>query len=114
MPELKEIIDEIKTAAGEILRTAGEIGKDSLENVEGFSKRQLEGLANHSVIIGKGVLIGDLTKEEAKTEFENLKEIAKNFANTLIGLLAVTIEKIWNAIVKILGGVVKSIAGLIL
>jgi len=114
MPELNDIIKELKNGASEIVKAAAEIGKDSIENIEGFSKRQLEGLANHSLLIGNGVINGDLTQEDAKGEFERLKDLTKNFVNTLIGLLAVTIEKILNAIVKILSGVISSIAGLIL
>ena len=114
MPELNDIIKELKSGASDIVKAASEIGKDSIENINGFSQRQLEGLANHTLIIGKGVANGDLTKEEAKSEFENLKKLTKNFTNVLVGLLAVTIEKIWNAMVKILQGVIKAIAGLVL
>ena len=114
MPELQDIINEIKKGASDIIKSAAEIGKDSIDQIDGFSKSQVEGMARHTLLIGKGVANGDLTKEEASEEFENLKKIAKNFVNVLIGLLAITIEKIWNAIVKILSGVIQRIAGIVL
>jgi hypothetical protein len=106
MSDVNSIVEQIKTAVGDILKTTAEIGKDSID--------QLEGIARQTELIGKGMLIGDLTKEEGKEEFENVKEISKNFVNTLVGLVAITIEKIWNTIVKILSGVIQSIAGIIL
>lgn len=114
MPELNDIIDELKKGANDIIKSATEIGKDSIDDIQGFSQRQLKGLAEHSVLIGKGLANKQLSKQDAKDEFDRLKNLTKNFVNTLVGLLAVTIEKIWNAMVKILSGVINAIAGVIL
>jgi hypothetical protein len=40
--------------------------------------------------------------------------MAKNFAGTLRGLLAVTIEKVWNAIVTTLWKAIETAAGVAL
>ena len=114
MPELNDIVEELKKGVNAIIKSATEIGKDGIDDISGFSERQLNGIADQSLLIGEGLKNKDLTTEEAKTEFEDLSTLAKNFANTLVGLLAITIEKIWNAMVKILSGVIKSIAGLVL
>ena len=41
----------------------------------------------------------------------NLDDVARNFARTLRGLLAITIEKVWNAVVNVLWQVVEAAAG---
>ncbi len=90
-----QIINEIREVATTILE------KDISTVVNGFSERQVEALAKQTAIVQQGILNGDID-EDLQVFFEQgLKDMARNFVNTLKGILSVTIEKIWNAIVEV-------------
>lgn len=97
-----ELIKDIKEVASNILE------KD-ISDVRGFSERQIEAIAKQTLIIQKGVMDGDIDEDLKEFFFNGLEAMALNFVNTLKGLLAVTIEKIWNAIVDILWKAIESI-----
>lgn len=89
-----QIIREIKEVATTILE------KD-ISTVKGFSERQVEALAKQTAIVQQGVLNGDIDEDLREFFEQGLKDMARNFVNTLKGILSVTIEKIWNAIVDV-------------
>ena len=96
------IIKEIKEVASAILE------KD-ISTVRGFSERQVEAIAKQAVIIQRGVLNGDIDEDLKEYFLEGLEAMALNFVNTLKGILAVTVEKIWNAIVDVLLKTIDSV-----
>ena len=93
--ELNTLLTEIKTASSEILN------KD-LTKVRGFSKRQLKAIGIQGLLIKEGVAKGEITGELQKFFEDSLKNMVTNFVNTLKGITAVILEKVWNAIVEIL------------
>ncbi len=97
-----EIINDIKEVATNILQ------KD-ISTVRGFSERQVEAIAKQTIIIQKGVLNGDIDEDLKEFFLDGLEAMALNFVNTLKGILLVTVEKIWNAIVDRLLSVIDSI-----
>ncbi len=70
--------------------------------MEGFSKTQTTAMATQAGWIASGTLSGSLTPDLRDYFLNNLKTLAQNFANTLVGLLVITVEKIWNAVVGVL------------
>ena len=98
---LVKIIDSIKDVATTIL------DKD-ITTVRGFSERQIEAIASQTVIIKKGILNGDIDEDLKEFFFDGLEAMALNFVNTLKGILAVTIEKMWNAITEQLLRIIAS------
>jgi hypothetical protein len=97
-----EIIKDIKEVATNILE------KD-ISTVRGFSERQVEAIAKQTIIIQKGVLNGDIDEDLKEFFLDGLEAMALNFVNTLKGILSVTIEKVWNAIVETLWNVIESV-----
>lgn len=93
--DVAKIISEIKTIASGILE------KD-VSTVRGFSERQVEAIAKQTVIIQKGVANGDIDEDLREFFLDGLEAMALNFVNTLKGILMVTLEKLWNAIVGFL------------
>ena len=93
--DVATIISEIKTIASGILE------KD-VSTVRGFSERQVEAIAKQTVIIQKGVANGDIDEDLREFFLDGLEAMALNFVNTLKGILMVTLEKLWNAIVGFL------------
>lgn len=96
------LIKEIKDVATNILE------KD-ISTVRGFSERQIEAIAKQTLIIQSGVIAGEIDDELKNFFFDGLEAMAQNFINTLKGILKVTIEKIWNAIVDLLWDTVSSV-----
>ena len=95
------IINEIKQVASNILE------KD-VATVRGFSERQVEAIAKQTLIIQKGVLSGEIDEDLKEFFFDGLEAMALNFVNTLKGILSVTIEKVWNAIVDTLWNAIEA------
>ncbi len=89
------IITEIKDIASGILE------KD-ISAVRGFSERQVEAIAKQTVLIQNGVKNGDIDEDLREFFLDGLEAMALNFVNTLKGILMVTLEKLWNALVKFL------------
>lgn len=100
--EIINIIKEIKDIASTILE------KD-IATVRGFSERQVEAIAKQTLIIQKGILNGDIDEGLKEFFFDGLEAMVLNFVNTLKGILSVTIEKIWNAIVDSLWKAINAI-----
>src|SRR5690606_9695018 len=96
MPEnVTTIITDIKDIASSILE------KD-ISTIRGFSERQVEAIAKQTVLIQKGVENGDIDEDLREFFLDGLEAMALNFVNTLKGILMVTLEKLWNALVKFL------------
>lgn len=89
------IITDIKDIASGIL------AKD-ISTIRGFSERQVEAIAKQTVLIQKGVASGDIDEDLLEFFLDGLEAMALNFVNTLKGILMVTLEKLWNALVKFL------------
>ena len=89
------IISELKAIASNILE------KD-ISTVRGFSERQVEAIARQTVIIQQGVLSGEIDADLREFFLDGLEAMALNFVNTLKGIMMVTLEKLWNALVNFL------------
>lgn len=89
------LITEIKTIASSIIE------KD-ITTVRGFSERQLEAIAKQTELIQLGALSGDIDDDLLDFFLGGLDAMLQNFINTLKGLLLVTLEKLWNAIIVVL------------
>ena len=80
---------------------SGILEKD-ISTVRGFSERQVEAIAKQTVIIQKGIANGDIDEDLREFFLDGLEAMALNFVNTLKGILMVTLEKLWNALVNFL------------
>src|SRR5687767_15404026 len=83
--DIDQLIADIKNTATDILN------KD-VETVRGFSNRQLSGIANQTALISMGIATGQITEATRDFFLDQLVELARNFANTLVGLTVVTIR----------------------
>ena len=99
---LQELISEIREVASNILQ------KD-IATVRGFSERQVEAIARQTIIIQQGVLLGEIDDDLKEFFLDGLEAMALNFVNTLKGILSITIEKVWNAIIDVLWKAIDSV-----
>lgn len=102
---IEQLIGDMKTAATTV------INQDVTE-LRGFSERQLKALAKQAELIAAGIVSGDIDEDLRDFFLDSLEDMALNFAKTLRGLLMVTIEKVWNAIVGVLWGAIGEATGI--
>jgi hypothetical protein len=105
--DLNKLIADIEAAASGIL-------KADVTNIEGFSKTQVTAMATQASWIASGTLSGQLTPDLRDYFLSNLKALAQNFAQTLVGLAVITVEKVWNAVVGIIWSTISKAIGVAL
>lgn len=102
--DINQLINDIKTTVSDLLN------KD-IETVRGFSSRQLTGIANQTALVASGITTGQVTEATRDFFLDQLVELAKNFVNTLVGLIIATIERLWNAVVKVIWNTISRVTG---
>lgn len=100
-----KLINDMKNAATDILN------KD-VTTLRGFSERQITAIAQQSELIALGIASGQITDETQEFFLNSIEDMALNFAKTLRGLLMVTIEKVWNAVVGVIWKAIEASTGL--
>jgi hypothetical protein len=98
-------MNDIKDAATNVIN-------QDVTVLRGFSERQLKALAKQTDLIAEGIISGDIDEDLRDFFLDSLEDMALNFAKTLRGLLMITIEKVWNAIVGVLWNAIGSATGL--
>lgn len=102
---IEQLITDMKNAISQVIN-------QDVSVLRGFSERQLKALAKQGELIAVGVASGDIEEDLRDFFLDSLEDMALNFAKTLRGLLMVTIEKIWNAIVGVLWGAIGAATGI--
>lgn len=91
----------------------GALGKD-VSTIEGFAQSQVAAIAHQASLVAKGIADGSIGQDLREYFLDNLKQMATSFANTLIGLVEVAIEKLINAIVGAIWDAIGKAAGIAL
>ena len=103
--DVDQLIVDIKNAASQVIN-------QDVSEIRGFSERQVKALAKQAELIADGIASGDIDDDLRDFFLDSLEDMALNFAKTLRGLLMVTIEKVWNAIVGVLWGAIGTATGI--
>jgi hypothetical protein len=104
---IQQIISDILNAGSNIL-------KKDISSLRGFEMNQVRALAQHSKLIASGIVTGEINNELKNFFLEGLESMALNFVRTIKGLVEITIEKVWNAIVEVLFKAIEVAAGSII
>jgi hypothetical protein len=105
--DVDAVVTAIKDAASNVLNT-------DVATFKGFSERQVKAIAQQAKLVSTGIATGQITDETREFFLDGLKDMALNFARTLVGLVIVTIEKVWNAVVGVLWDAISDAAGIAL
>src|SRR4051794_22597448 len=105
------MILDIDQLIADIKNTVSDILKKDIKAVNGFSERQLSGLAHQASLIASGIANGEITDATRDFFLDQLVQLAHNFVNTLIGLVIATIERLWNAVVAIIWQAISRVIG---
>lgn len=103
--DISLLMEDIKTAASDIVN-------QDIAVLRGFSDRQLRALAKQADLITSGILTGEIDEDLQDFFLDTLEDMALNFAKTLRGLILVTMEKVWNAIVGVLWTTISNATGI--
>ena len=107
MPEeidISKLINDMTAAASEVLE------KD-VTTFRGFSERQVKAIAQQTKLVAAGIASGQITEETREFFLDSLEDMALNFAKTLRGLVMVTVEKVWNAVVGVIWKAIAAATG---
>ena len=105
--DINQLAADIKDAASQV------INKD-VTTLRGFSERQVKAIAQQAAFVEAGILNGGITDETRDFFLDSLEDMALNFVKTLRGLLMVTIEKVWNAVVGVIWKAIETATGVAL
>jgi Arc/MetJ-type ribon-helix-helix transcriptional regulator len=105
--DLDKLVSDMKAAASAVV-------KADVSALSGFSERQLQAIAQQTAFVASGIASGEITEETRDFFLDSLKDMARSFANTLKGLVMVTIEKIWNAVVAVIWKAISDVTGIML
>lgn len=103
--DIEQLMIDMKNAASQVVN-------QDVTVLRGYSERQLKALAKQAELIAAGVVSGDIDDDLRDFFLDSLEDMALNFAKTLRGLLMVTIEKVWNAVVGVLLGAISAATGI--
>jgi hypothetical protein len=105
--DVDQLLINMKDAA------SGVLNKDVTE-LRGFSERQLKAIAQQAALVEGGILSGQITEETRDFFLDSVEDMVLNFARTLRGLMTITVEKVWNAIVGVLWKAIETGTGIVL
>lgn len=104
---IDQLVNDMKAAATDVLN------KD-VSTLRGFSERQLKAIAQQTALVAQGIASGQITDETKDFFLDSLEDMARNFANTLRGLMMVTVEKVWNAVVGVIWKAIEGVTGMVI
>jgi hypothetical protein len=105
--DVEKLVSEIKNAASNVLKT-------DVSAIRGFSERQVKAIAMQTQLVAAGIASGEITEETRDYFLNSLEDMALSFVKTLRGLLMVTVEKVWNAVVGVIWNAISKVTGLVL
>ncbi|QGZ59363.1 hypothetical protein [Paraburkholderia acidiphila] len=100
--------------ARNISSAASGIAGQDVTLVQGFATSQLQSLANQSALVAGMIEANEFTDDERDFYLIGLQQMAMGFAQTLIGIIVVAVEEIYNAIINAIYTSINTIAGVAL
>ena len=94
--------ENIIKIVGGIKEISSSILEKDITIVKGFSQRQIENLAKQTFVVKTNIASGKYSEKQMKYFLNELKIMTQAFVDSLIGIIKVTIEKLWNVLVRFL------------
>ena len=105
--DTNQLMLDMKAAATGVLNA-------DVSTFRGFSDRQVEAIAKQSEFVAIGISTGQITAETKEFFLNSIEDMTLSFVKTLRGLVIVTIEKVWNAVVGVIWKAISTATGLVL
>ncbi|MFZ6639020.1 hypothetical protein ACO0LL_04720 [Undibacterium sp. TC4M20W] len=105
--DIDQLVADMQAAASGVLQA-------DVTTLRGFTQQQVKAIAQQAGLVSTGILTKQITPETQQFFLDGLEDMALSFAKTLRGLLMVTIEKVWNAVVGVLWSAISKATNLVL
>lgn len=105
--DIDQLVKDMEAAATGVLQT-------DVSTLRGFEERQVRAIAQQAAFVEAGILTGQITAETRDFFLDSLEDMTLNFVKTLRGLIMVTIEKVWNAVVNVIWKAIEASTGIVL
>lgn len=90
------------------------ITSEDITTATGFAQNQLQSLAQQSALVAGMIEANAFTAAERDFYLDGLGQMARGFAETLVQMIVVEIEKLYNAIVTAIYDSINKVAGVAL
>ncbi len=106
LPSTDELFSQLKGAASKSL-------SQDIETIAAFSKNQLAMIAQHSTQLAADIAAGAFKgNEEFRDKLvKNVANLLRTFVETFQAMGEIAIEKLWNALVGVIWGVIDKALG---
>ena len=108
------LTDTANVFAKNITTAVNGIAGQDMTAVQGFASNQLQSLANQAALIAGMIEANEFTDDERDFYLIGLQQMAMGFAQTLIGIVVVVVQQIYNAIINAIYTSINTIAGVAL
>ena len=105
--DVQQLVVDMQNAATQTLNA-------DVSTFRGFSSRQVTAIAKQTEFVAAGIVSGQITDETKDFFLDSIEDMVLSFAKTLRGLILVTIEKVWNAVVGVIWKAISTATGLTL
>jgi hypothetical protein len=105
-----DLTDTASVFSDNILSAVRNVTNKDVTTIAGFSKNQLQSVAHQAALITGMIEANQFTDDERDFYLIGLKQMIMGFAQTLIGIIEVEIEKIYNAIVEAIYQSINTVA----
>ncbi len=85
---------------------------EDANTLKGFSQSQLRTFAEQAEYLAKGIVKGEFDEAMQQAAKDHLSRSVQNFVHTLVSLTLVTMEKLYNALVKVLWQAIGKVTGI--
>lgn len=99
-----QLVSDIQVAARGVLQR-------DLAGISGFKAAGLKRLAVQAQVVADGIAAGTISELNRPFFINDLKNRTRNFVHTLIGLFEITVDKLIDAIVRVLVSAIGAAVG---
>jgi hypothetical protein len=117
LEELIMALDLTSTAAifkNSVLSAVKEVTSKDLTSVAGFAQSQTQSLAQQAALVAGMIEANQFTPDEKDFYLDGLKQMTRGFVETVIQVIVVAIEEIYNAVIAAIYKTINSLTGLAL
>jgi hypothetical protein len=96
----------------ELKQTASALLKKEISTISGYSKIELRAIVQQTILVSHGIKSGEIHDVNRAFYLTRIAVMVQHFVRSLAGLMVSTVEKLWNALIKVLWGAISKATGL--
>jgi hypothetical protein len=97
-----------------VLSAVKDVTRKDLTSISGFAQIQTQSLAQQAALVAGMIEANQFTADEQAFYLDGLRQMARGFVETVIAVIVVEIEKIYNAVVSAIYKAISDLTGVAL